>query len=361
MKILVFGAGAVGSYLGAKLMEAGHAVTLVCRPLAAEAITHHGLTIMPTKDAERPVAVHPRVVTSLRQAMMPEPQYDLVIPAMKSYDVDTAINELAAFYPQVPWLLTVQNGIGLEEKFMGQFGAQRVVAGSVTIPLNLQAANVIKPERSDRGVAVAPVRQGQDVRQWRDLLQTAGINCVLTPDHRTLKWSKALLNMVGNATAAILNRHPRIVYDYRPTFELEVAMLKEALAVMKKQGIRSIDLPGSPTRKLAWAVRYLPRELLQPLLARAVGSGRGNKLPSFQIDLNAGKTVNEVLYHNGAVAQVGKTLGIPTPVNAALTSVLLRLARGELEREAFSGSPKALLRAVQRFRQQEEGEANARG
>ena len=178
---------------------------------------------------------------------------------------------------------------------------------------------------------------------------------------RTLKWSKALLNMVGNATAAILNRHPRIVYDYRPTFELEVAMLKEALAVMKKQGIRSIDLPGSPTRKLAWAVRYLPRELLQPLLARAVGSGRGNKLPSFQIDLNAGKTVNEVLYHNGAVAQVGKTLGIPTPVNAALTSVLLRLARGELEREAFSGSPKALLRAVQRFRQQEEGEANARG
>lgn len=351
MNVLVFGAGAVGSYLGAKLMQAGHTVTLICRPLAVEAITSHGLTIMPYA-AEQATLVYPRAVSSLRQAMMQDQQYDLVIPAMKSYDVDGAINELVAFYPQVPLLLTVQNGIGLEERFMHQFGPLRVVAGSVTIPLNLQAANVIKPERSDRGVALAPVQKGQDIRRWHELLGSAQINTVVVSDHRTLKWSKALLNMVGNATAAILNRHPRIVYRYRPTFKLEIAMLKEMLAVMKKLGVKPIDLPGSPTKKLSWGVRYLPAELLQPLLTRAVDSGRGDKLPSFQIDLNAGKTVNEVLYHNGAVSQAGKTLGIPTPVNAALTSVLLRLAQGELDREQFSGNPKALLREVQRFRQQ---------
>ncbi len=356
MNILVYGAGAVGGYLGAKLMESGHAVTLVCRPLAAEAITNHGLTILPASAADHPTHVTPQVVSSLRQAMLQNRTYDLVIPAMKSYDVDSAINELVAFYPQVPMLLTVQNGIGLEEKFMQQFGPERVVAGSVTIPLNLQGANIIKLERGDRGIALAPVQTRQDITQWVHLLQSAQINTVVVSDHRTLKWSKALLNMVGNATAAILNRHPRIVYSYRPTFKLEVVMLKEALAVVKKLKINLIDLPGSPTRRLVWALRYLPEGLLQPLLTRAVASGRGNKLPSFQVDLNAGKTQNEVLYHNGAVAQTGQTLGLPTPINAALTHILLRLAQGELDREAFSGNPQALLREVQRLRQQRQSQ-----
>lgn len=351
MNILVFGAGAVGGYLGAKLAENGHNVTLICRPLAAEAIANHGLTILPAAAADRPIIVTPQVVSSLRQAMLQNQRYDLVVPAMKSYDVDSAINELVAFYPQPPMLLTVQNGIGLEEKFIQQFGPERVVAGSVTIPLNLQGANVIKLERADRGVLLAPVQARQDISQWVNLLQSAQINTAATSDHRALKWSKALLNMVGNATAAILNRHPRIVYSYRPTFKLEVAMLREALAVVKKLKIHLIDLPGSPTRRLVWALRYLPDGLLQPLLTRAVASGRGNKLPSFQVDLNAGKTDNEVLYHNGAVAQTGQALGVPTPINAALTQTLLRLARGELDRETFSGNPQALLRELQRFRQ----------
>jgi 2-dehydropantoate 2-reductase len=167
-----------------------------------------------------------------------------------------------------------------------------------------------------------------------------------------MKWSKAMLNMVGNATAAILNRHPKIVYDYGPTFRLEMAMIKEMVKVMDKRSIKTVALPGASARKLVLAVLWLPEVILQPVLTRIVAQGRGDKLPSFQLDLTAGKTDSEVLFHNGAVAEAGRSLGVPTPVNAALNDILLKLARKELGFEDFNGKPKHLVLEVRKYRGQ---------
>ena len=162
-----------------------------------------------------------------------------------------------------------------------------------------------------------------------------------------MKWSKALLNMVGNATSAILNRHPKLVYNYGPTYEMEMEMLKETLAVMKAQKLKTIDLPGAQSNRLAVAVNRLPKSLVKPILTNIVTSGRGNKMPSFHIDLMAGREQNEVTYHNGAVAQAGETLGIPTPVNEALNDILVKLARRELDYQLFNGRPDRLVEAVE--------------
>jgi 2-dehydropantoate 2-reductase len=347
MDILVFGAGAVGGYLGARLASAGHDVCLVTRRPAAEAIERHGLTIV--QDG-RQTATRPAVVPALRQAYMDGADYDLILLTMKSYDAQAALYELVAFSPTIPTVITLQNGLGIEEMFALEVGAERVIAGSLTTPLSHETTQQIVVERSDRGLGLSPVMPGADTGRWVSLFQTAGVETMAYDNYRSMKWSKALLNMVGNASSAILNRHPRVVYNYGPTFDLEMQMLKEALAVMKAKNLSAVDLPGAQAKRLATAVRRLPKSLVKPVLSGIVSSGRGNKMPSFHIDLMAGREQNEVSYHNGVVARLGVDLGLEVPINTALSDILLKIARKEMDYQVFNGRPKNLVAEVELYK-----------
>ncbi|MCZ7673432.1 MAG: hypothetical protein M5U34_43105 [Chloroflexi bacterium] len=128
---------------------------------------------------------------------------------------------------------------------------------------------------------------------------------------------KSIPQYCGQRHLAILNRPPDAIYKVDSLFDLEKQMLRETLAVMKALNIKVIDLPGSPATKLAFGVRRAPNLLLKPILTNIVAKGRGDKMPSFQIDLMAGKGKTEVIYHNGAIAKAGLAHAIPTPVNTA--------------------------------------------
>jgi 2-dehydropantoate 2-reductase len=93
----------------------------------------------------------------------------------------------------------------------------------------------------------------------------------------------------------------------------------------------------------------MPRALLKPIMTSLVTEGRGNKMPSFQLDLTSGKGKSEVIFHNGAVAQAGQELRIPTPVNTALNDILLKLTREELNWREFDGRPKRLALEVKKY------------
>lgn len=120
-------------------------------------------------------------------------------------------------------------------------------------------------------------------------------------------------------------------------------MLRECLAVMRALGHRPVNLPGTPVRLLALAAERVPRLVAQPLLTRALGAGRGDKMPSFHIDLHSGRGQTEVRWLNGAVAAHGEKLGVPTPVNRMLTDVLESLSAGTENLGRFRGDPQALL------------------
>ena len=348
MKILVFGAGAVGGYLGARLSHAGHDVTLVTRAAMAENINQNGLSVV--EEGGRLVA-RPRALFSLRQAFLEDDAYDAILLSMKSYDAETALNELVAFCPAPPTLITLQNGIGVEEPFMQQFGAEKVIAGSVTVPLSMSSSHTITVEYSGRGLALAPTAARQSISPWVKLFQEAGVNTLKINQYQSMKWSKALLNIMGNASAAIINRHPRVIYGYMPTFKLEMAMLRETLAVMRKLNIKALDLPGVEAAKLSQALRWLPDFILKPVITRRVTEGRGEKMPSFHVDLSAGKENNEVAFHNGAIARIGREQGLKMPVNTVLSDLLLKLARKEANWRDFDGQPKRLLQEIRQFRQ----------
>jgi 2-dehydropantoate 2-reductase len=145
---------------------------------------------------------------------------------------------------------------------------------------------------------------------------------------------------------------PAQVFAHPGLYRLEIAQLREALQVMRRQGIRVTDLPRTPVRLLAFSVRWLPPALSRPLVARAVGSGRGAKMPSLHIDLHSGRSQSEVDYLNGAVARFGAHLGLPTPANYTLNETLLAITRGEISLELFSRKPEVLLDRFSRAQKQ---------
>jgi 2-dehydropantoate 2-reductase len=176
-----------------------------------------------------------------------------------------------------------------------------------------------------------------------EAMNSANLNARLYPRGADMKWSKMLTNLLANATSAILNMTPAEIFAHPGIYRLEVAQIRETLAVMHAQNIRVVDLPSTPVRLLAFAVRTLPASISRPLLQRAVGSGRGAKMPSFYIDLHSGRGKSEVDYLNGAVVRHGERLRIPTPVNRLLNETLLALTNGDIPLETFDCQPEKLL------------------
>ena len=345
MKILVYGAGAVGGYLGGRLSQHGHDVTLITREVTADFINQFGLEI--TEDEET-VTAHPKAVLSVAQAFADKQEYDLIIMSMKSYDLEAALDPLVAFCPDPKLIISTQNGIDVERPLTEQFGEEKVISGSVTTPIRRETSYQLVVERADRGLALSALHKSQNIKQWTNLFNEANIKTTRVKNYASMKWSKAFLNIVGNASAAILSRKPGTIYKSDPLFDVEMKMLRETVTVMSARNIKMIDLPGSPATKLALALK-MPRALTKPILTKQVSSGRGDKMPSFYYDLQNDKGKTEVIYHNGAIAEAGKALGIPTPVNAAYNDLLVALINHEENWDDYNGRPKALLKVIRHY------------
>ncbi len=346
MKILVYGAGAVGGYLAARLAQNGQDVTVIVRDVTASAIQADGLVVTTKGHTWR---THPQALASVAEAFnltQDGVSYDLIILAMKSYDVTPALDPLVAFCTQPPTILGVQNGISSEAPLIKQFGANKVLAGAFTLPISREGTNSLLVERTDGGLGLAPTQKGQNISRWVKLFNDAGITTTSVEDYQAMRWSKALLNIVGNASSAILNRTPNAIYKINALFDMEIRMLKEALKVMGQLNLDLVDLPGYSASKLALAVKHTPKLVLKPILTQLVAKGRGDKMPSFHIDLSANKGKNEVIYHNGAIARAGQKVGVPTPVNTTLTTVLMKLVRQEVDWREYDGNAKRLLQDI---------------
>jgi 2-dehydropantoate 2-reductase len=348
MDILVYGAGAVGSYLGGKLALAGHRVTLVTRPDTAELINEKRLLIT---EPGRSITPRVRAIGHLSHAFQSNQEYGLIILGMKAYDLKAAVSHLATLCPRPAQLMTLQNGIGVEEIIADQFHADSILAGVVTIPISRIEANHFDVEREGRGIGIAPIRPGKSIHEWVRLFSDSGLNAGAVADYRAMKWSKAFLNIMGNASSAILDCPPVDIYRQPELFNLEMRMLREMLAVMRRLGLEVINLPGASARPLAKLLTFAPRALLRLIFTQVIIHGRGDKMPSFHMDLAAGKGHSEVIFHNGAIAAAGQTNGIPTPVNAALNNVLMRLTNGQVPRSDFARHPEGLLDELAQYEQ----------
>ena len=339
MRFLFLGAGAIGTYVGGSLAAAGEDVAFIERPDTAEVIAARGLRVR-TAETTR-VVTGATMYADAAEALAAGP-YDIGVFALKSFDTQTALDELVATGHEVPSILSLQNGVDNEPAIAATLGSDRVLAGTVATAVSKPGVGEVIEEKH-RGIGVA---LGHPLSEpLVDALNRAGLSGRAFDDAGSMKWSKLLTNLTGNATSAILDRTVAELFADKRSYRLEVAVLAECLAVMKALGHRVVDLPGTPVRALALATR-LPRLIAQPALTRALGSGRGDKMPSFHIDLHGGRGRTEVAFLNGAVARHGAQVGVPTPVNALLTTTLEALSAGELPVDSYRHNPDALLAAL---------------
>jgi 2-dehydropantoate 2-reductase len=154
-----------------------------------------------------------------------------------------------------------------------------------------------------------------------------------------------LLNILGNAQAAILDLPPAALFADARLFAVERRAFAEARAVMRAAGIGLVDLPAYPVRALTVAMA-LPAPLAHRLLRRRLGAGRGDKLPSLALDLHAKRGRSEIAWYNGAIVALGAQHGIPTPVNTALTHILTAATTDHATWAPYRENPDHLLAAL---------------
>jgi 2-dehydropantoate 2-reductase len=121
MKILILGAGGVGGYFGARLIQAGADVTYLLRDKRHQHIQTEGLVVETPKET---FTLHPRCVT--RDQLKPE--YDLIVLAPKAYDLDDALDAVSAA-SSAGVILPFLNGLSHIQKLDEKFGRARVMGG----------------------------------------------------------------------------------------------------------------------------------------------------------------------------------------------------------------------------------------
>lgn len=137
MKILILGAGAIGAYYGARLIEAGADVTFLVRPKRAEALAASGMTVRSELgNFDGPVQ------TVLEADVKPE--YDLVLLACKTYDLDAAMQTIASAVGETTVILPFLNGMLAYDKLDARFGRRRIAGGIAYVATMMEPSGTIR-------------------------------------------------------------------------------------------------------------------------------------------------------------------------------------------------------------------------
>jgi len=261
LKILSFGAGAIGTYIGGSLALVGHEVVFVERPDVVEALRERGLRLDLTLDARRKtletdlIPAADLVFTDSLEKALDYGPFDVALFALKSYDTASALKEIESLAEKMPPILCLQNGVDNEVTIAEILGPEMVIAGTVTSAVGRRDAGDIVLEKL-RGIGIANEHPLSETLV--KAMDGAFLNAKLYERAVDMKWSKMLTNLVGNATSAILDMPPSEIFARNDLYAFEMRMLREALDVMEAQKIHVVNLPGTAVKALAFAAKGPP-------------------------------------------------------------------------------------------------------
>ncbi len=332
--VLVFGAGAVGGYLGAKLaLLPNVSVTLLGRAAMAEAVNRAGIEVLEGGGATRS---YPSAITA--PAGSP---YDIVILGTRTYDLGTALHDLPELVKESGFVLCMQNGVGSDDRIAQQVGEERTIAGTVTFRLRVARPGVVERHGSSGGLALAAL-PGCSVSPWVvDTFRDAGMDPQIVRDHASLRWSKLLLNMLGSASGAVLDMDLADIMANRCLFRIEQLAFREATRVMAAASTAIVPLPGYPV-PLAAAIMRMPCAPAQALIGPRIARSRGGQPPGMREDVRRGRS--EIDAYNGAIAHAAWERTIPAPVNRAIAELVTAVTGDEQVRESYRLNPDRYVR-----------------
>ena len=336
MRILIYGAGAIGSFFSGILTAAGKDVTLVARGAQYDALATRGLILEGPKTG-RPEPVRVKVCRPGEE----KPPYDVVFVALKSQQIEENAKHMADLLARDGVIIFAQNGINwwyfekLESPLKGAslpsldpngvikrtFPIDSVIGGIINKP-----AEIVEPGR------VRLVDQPADRLIIGELdncitprlkaiaaeVESAGWTAVATDNVRLFKWRKQMSNAVLNPLGAVTQSSARQIGGFEPARRAAKAMLDEVVAVAASVGVK-IDMS--------------PDEMLDGLQKRV-------EIPSSTLqDVRFGRAL-ELDALTNAVVDIGRLTGVPTPYLEVISALAGLLNRRIIEDGlAFPPSP----------------------
>ncbi len=305
MRFAIIGAGGVGGSLGAALLGAGHDVLFVARGESRRALERSGLTV---RHATAPFRAERIAVTSDPSDQAPS---DAVLLCIKRYDLVNAIEAHAGWLASCGCVITLQNGLDAPRTAARMLPSGKVVAGTVQVIAKLLEPGVILREGDTLQINLAEPGGGvsERLQQLHAALSRSIIGAEMHAEMATMLWLKFLMVACSSSINAA-TRQGFYALANNPAFHwlLEIAM-QEALAVA-----RVLDVP------LPRRIETDTRNTLKRVFAH------GGKA-SLLTDLERGNRL-EIEWLSGAIHQMGRQTGVPTPLHTAVYRELLPIADG---------------------------------
>ena len=303
-RVIVLGAGAVGSLFGARLTAAGTPVLLVGRSAHVEAVRSRGLVV----EGLAPGTFRPDAATEVPRGT----RASVVLVTVKSFDLATALEGLARAVPPTPTAL-LGNGLGLEgvaREALGRAGWSEVepwlVRAVHTVPATLLGPGRVRASGTGEVVLPTPGTAGaasRTVRTVAAVLTGAGIPVRTSAEFELELWRKAAVNAAINPVTAVRGV-PNGALRKGPAREEAEQLLQEAVAVARGSGV---DLPLDTARAD---------------LDRVVGATAENRSSMLQ-DVERGRPT-ELDAISGEILRRGVRLGLDLPATARAIDAVRR-------------------------------------
>jgi len=295
MKIVVMGAGAVGSYFGGLLTKSGEDVILIAKGKHFEAMRKNGLKV---KSVDGDFKIKVNVTNNPKEVE----EADLILFAVKSYDTEEAIQLCKHMVKNNTVVMSLQNGVDNEEKISNAIGKEKVVPALVRGGFRVISPGFI--EHSARGVTIFGEENGNKAKRVENihqLFKNAGIEPQISDDINYDIWFKFMWNIAFNQITAIARKSPGEVVEFKETNELARFLLQELVEVANKKGIKLGEAEIEKTLKLPPQFLKFKTSMLQ--------------------DMEAGKKLEADAF-SGVIVKYGSELNISTPYNNAVYSLL---------------------------------------
>jgi len=301
--VLVVGAGSVGGFFGAHLAKANPNVSFLLRPKTLAAVQRNGLTIRSTSGS---FTVRPSAALDARD--LPKP--DLIILAVKAYDLDEVMDQLAPVVAENTVILTLHHGIDTEDRLLARWKRDSVVGGVAYIYSKIAEPGVIDHYKKG-AVAIGELMGHESGRLLaiRDLFVSAGIPCHVSKDIRRTKWEKLCWNCVFNPVTVLIDDRVAKALDHPEMMGVIRQIVGEVTAV---SAAMKVPLPSDMPERVVKATQEI----------RDIHT-------SMYDDWKAGRRT-EIDYLNGFIVKKGREFGIPTPVNEALTAMIKTMTEKEM-------------------------------
>ncbi len=297
-KVAVVGAGAVGGYFGGMLARAGAPVVFIGRPAFAEAVRKDGLFLDTTQFKERVVATASSELAAARDA-------EIVLFCVKTTDTAATARELAKIVSPGALFVSMQNGVDNAEQIRAASGID-ALAAVVYVAASVPSPGTVK--HVGRGdLVLGP--ENEKTRRVAELFTRAKVPCRISDNIAGELWTKLVWNCALNALSALGKVTYGEIIASADAKQLLEGTVYEVLAVARAAGIKP---PGLEDPKAALAGAYK--------IAEQMSATRSSTAQ----DMMRGKRT-EIDSLNGFVARKGRELGVPTPLNHALYT-LVKLA-----------------------------------